>query len=242
LRKEQTEQEERERVSKIKQKYAKIRFESIPDITPALPFHKNSNGTSAVNQLTDSTKTAMEEILLQADPMLDFETGNWVPGWQRYIQRAIKKAITKNTPQSTNLNSIITGFFQQVDQRLKDGDSGFEAFSHLIQLMTLQFGEEDRGDSFTRLHSFRVPNGTTFAKFLQAYRAEVANVAHFASVIKPDVSWILEVTRNKINDQFPSHQRGRGSVCFGVFWAFFECNIRTPLARSFLPVGFVYQQ
>ena len=105
--------------------------------------------------------------MLQADPLLDFKTGSWVPGWQRYIQRAITSAITKNTAQSANLHAIIAGFFEQVDQRLEEGDSRYTAFSHLLQLLTLQFGEEDRGDSFTKLNSFRVPTGTTFAKFLQ---------------------------------------------------------------------------
>lgn len=141
---------------------------------------------------------------------MDFATGTWVRGWERYLRRAIKQSITKNSSQSANIDALFTGFFDQVEQRLDEGASGFEAFSHLIQLITLQFGEDDRGDSFTRLNSFCVPTGTTFAKFLQEYRVEVANVAHFSSVVKPDVGWIVEITRNKINKQFPSMM----SVCY----------------------------
>ena len=192
------------RARKVKAKYAKTNFNRIPPIQPELPFNRNITGSSAITLYTSSVKTAMEEIFLQADPCMDFESGTWVRGWERYLRRALNRSVTKNSAHAANIDAIFTGFFDQVEQRLDEGASGFEAFSHLVHLITLQFGEDDRGDSFTRLNSFCVPNGTTFAKFLQEYRSEVANVAHFSSVVKPDVGWIVEITRNKINKQFPS--------------------------------------
>lgn len=117
---------------------------------------------------------------------------------------ASTSAITKDTAQPANLQAISP----VSSSRLSDG--GYAAFSHLLQLITPQFGAEDRGDSFTRLNSSCVPSGMTFAKFLQGYRAEVSNVAHFASAVKADIGWILEISRSKINSQCPTMM----SVCY----------------------------
>ena len=48
--------------------------------------------------------------------------------------------------------------------------SGGETFKLLLRLMAGQFGDQDRGAAFSQLNDFKVPNGTTFAKFLQQYR------------------------------------------------------------------------
>ena len=145
------------------------------------------------------------DILAQADPLLDFDDSTaWVRGWERPIQRAIARAIPRNTADSANLNSILSGFFQQVRQRLDSGTPGGDAFKHLLRLIANQFGDNDRGETFTALNNFGVDNGTTFSRFLQLYRVAVANATNYSSLLSPDESWVIEITRNKINEQYPS--------------------------------------
>lgn len=41
----------------------------------------------------------------------------------------------------------------------------------------------------------------TFAKFLQLFRVAVSDVTNYSSLLSPNEQRIVEVTRNKINDQ-----------------------------------------
>lgn len=151
--------------------------------------------------------------MLQSDPFLDFDdSAAWVPGWQRPIHQALNRAIPKNNSSvaSAELTSLFTGFFAQVAQRLKEGMAGGEAFKYLLRLIAAQFGEQDRGQAFTQLNDFGVPDGTTFSRFLQLFKVAVSNVTNYSGVLTPDDRWIVEIAINKLNDQFP----GIAMVCF----------------------------
>ena len=193
-------------VADVASKYPKTDFRNVEPIQPTLPFSGSTASiSSALGQFLDTTKRAMMDILSQADPLLDFDNSTaWVRGWERPLHRAIAKTIPRNSADSANLNSIISGFFTQVQQRLDGGTTGGDAFKHLLRLIANQFGNNDRGHMFTALNNFGVENGTTFARFLQLYRVAVANASNYSNLLAPDDSWIVEITRNKINEQYPS--------------------------------------
>lgn len=202
-------QQKRAHQAAVASKYPKTDFRNVESIQPYLP----PKTSAAVGQLLDTTRLAMKDILLQADPFLAFEDSElWVPGWQRPIHQALNKAVPRNTAStsSAEVTALLAGFFTQVNQRLADGMHGGDAFKHLLRLLASQFGEQDRGQSFTILNDFGVPSGTTFAKFLQQYKVKVSNVTNYSGLIAPDDRWIVEITRNKINDQFP----GMAMFCF----------------------------
>ena len=85
---------------------------------------------------------------------------------------------------------------------MDEGMTGAEARDHLLRLLASHFNWEDRGEALSTLNAFTVPNGTTFGDFLRQYRSAVNNITHFASLFSMDESWIVTITRNKINDQF----------------------------------------
>lgn len=74
----------------------------------------------------------------------------------------------------------------------------------MLRLIAAQFEGQERGQTFAKLNDFGVPNGTTFAKFLQQYKLAVSNVTNYSGLLAPDDRWIVEITRDKVNDQFPS--------------------------------------
>ena len=192
-------------VTNVASQYPKTDFRNVEHIQPSLPFSGATSNATALGQFLDTTKRAMMDILAQADPLLDFNDSTaWVRGWERPIQRAIARAIPRSSADSANLNSILSGFFSQVKQRLDAGTPGGDAFKHLLRLIANQFGDNDRGQTFTALNNFGVENGTTFSRFLQLYRVAVANATNYSSLLSPDESWIVEITRNKINEQYPS--------------------------------------
>lgn len=139
----------------------------------------------------------------QADPFIEFEKSDtWVRGWEHPLKKAIINAVSPNKQTTGDLISSINGIFVQVKQRLHEGMNGGDAFKHLLRLIASHFKHEDRGDALTTLNASGVPNGTTFGEFLRQYRTAVNNITHYSSLFSLDETWIVGITRNKINDQF----------------------------------------
>lgn len=138
-----------------------------------------------------------------ADPLIVVtELDTWVRGWELPLRKAIIRAVTPDKNTTGDLISTFSGIFTQVNQCMDDGMSGGEAFKQLLRLIATHFGYEDTGDSLTTLNAFSVPNGTPFGEFLPKYRVTVNNITHYSYLFSLNESWIVGITRNKINDQF----------------------------------------
>ena len=93
-------------------------------------------------------------------------TATWVPGWEYPIRRSFERAITLNKPTSSPLTTLMDEVFEQVSRALRDGATGPEAFALLLRLLSGHFDRVDSGAGYKKLHTFGVPNGTTFFLFL----------------------------------------------------------------------------
>ena len=124
---------------KVAKRYTKTNPTNVEKIQPSLPFRDPS--ANAMGQLLSATTHAMKDILLQADPSLDFDKSeDWIPGWERPIHRHLTNSIAKNSPFSSDLYAIFTDFFAQIATQLKTGSiKGGEGFKMLLRLIAAKF-------------------------------------------------------------------------------------------------------
>ena len=137
----------------------------------------------------------MKDILLQADPVLDFDNSeDWIKGWERPIHRHLTNSIAKNSPFSSDLSAIFTDVLAQI-AKLKTGSiKGGGGLEMLLRLIADQCGTQDRGEAISTLNAFTVPDGNTFSKWLQLFKIAASNATQYGETLSPDDSWITEVT------------------------------------------------
>ena len=99
------------------------------------------------------------------------------------------------------MTTLIDDFFGQVSRALDGGASGPEAFAFLLRLLVTHFDRVDTGESYTKLHTFGVCNGTPFSDFSREFRVLVSAVTGRERVLSPGTDMVLEV-RMTVNEQF----------------------------------------
>ena len=87
---------------------------------------------------------------------------------------------------------------------MDDGASGPEAFTLFLRLLVAHLDRVDTGEGYTKLHTFRVCNGTPFSDFSREFRVLVSAVTGSERVLSPGTDMVLEVVRMAVNEQFPT--------------------------------------
>ena len=190
--------------AKTDRAYNIIQLKDRPRIA-SLPFPSSVDPSEAAQQLTRSVKASLSDILFFCDERFEgLDSAEWVPGWERPLQRAFERAITPDKPTTAHFTTLVLDFFHQVGRSLKNGATGPEAFAVLLRMLSTQFDSADTGESYTKLHTFGVPNGTPFCDFSREFRVIVSAATGTERVLAPGAEVVLEVVRLSVNAQFPT--------------------------------------
>lgn len=102
-------------VARVQRAYTHLGFGKVEPVTP-LPFHAAADGSEATQNLIDSVKNAMADILaLSDDTCVDWlATVNWFRGWDRLLQKCLRQAVTSNRSTNAALTRVIDDFFSDV--------------------------------------------------------------------------------------------------------------------------------
>ena len=91
-------------------------------------------------------------------------------------------------------------FFGQVSRAAKEGASGPEAFTLLLDLLTTHFDRVHTREGYTRLHNFGACTETPFCGFSREFRVLVSAVTGSEHTLAPGVDVVLEVVRMAVNE------------------------------------------
>ena len=91
-----------------------------------------------------------------------------------------------------------------MSRAIAGGATGPETFTLLLRLLIIHFDGVDTEESYTKLHSFGMCNGTPFSNFSRELRVLVSTAtgSERASFPAPDV--VLEVVRVATNEKSPA--------------------------------------
>lgn len=180
--------------------------------------------SAAVGQLLDTTR--LEDIMLRANSFFVSKTLMYGCLVGRHRSTKALTRLSREMPTPLCPPNCLTGvFFVQV--KMNNSRSGGDASSCLHRLLiAAQVSEQDRGQSFTKVNIFGAPYGTTFERFLQLSKVVVSNVTNYPGLLAPDDRWMVEITLNKVGEQFSSM-----AICFfrGV-WRMHLFHIRNTLS------------
>ena len=147
----------------------------------------------------------MNDILVFCDASgTNIKSLDYVRGWDRPLEKALVSAIAPGKPSTIDFTVSINEYFEQVRRELDQGSSGPSAFRLLLRLLADQFDSGDNQESFLRLQSFGVSDGTPFSTYLRAFRLLVSSVSGTERALAPSVSMVLEIVRNSVMKQFPT--------------------------------------
>ena len=173
----------------VKRAYVKLPYKDVCSIS-VLPFPTSLNKSNGAQQVTRSVKSAMSVIPMRCDDRYTegVRSPTWVPGWDHPLHMA----------------TLIDVFFGQVPRAMAGGESGPEAFTLLLRLLTTHFDRVDTGEGYIKLHTFGVCNGTPFCDFSREFRVPVSTATGSECVLSPGTDVVLEVVRMAVNEQFPT--------------------------------------
>ena len=82
------------------------------------------------------------------------------------------------------------------------GTYGPEAFTLLLHLLMAHFDQIDKGEGYTKLHTFEY--ATPFSDFIREFSVLVSAVMGSERVLSPSTDAVLEVVRTAEIEQFPT--------------------------------------
>ena len=161
---------EKTRVETVQREYIRLKPAFISPIA-TLPFPASLPQSDAYLQFSRTVKTALNDILVFCDASgTNIKSLDYVRGWDRPLEKALVSAIAPGKPSTIDFTVSINEYFEQVRRELDQGSSGPSAFRLLLRLLADQFDSGDNQESFLRLQSFGVSDGTPFSTYLRAFR------------------------------------------------------------------------
>lgn len=188
----------------MKRNYVTLNLKIVERVA-TVPFSCSIPPADGYQQLMRTVKAAMVDILLlRDDRSIGLSAPDFVPDWERPLQKKLLSAIATDKPATADLVLAITGYFQQVERRLDAGAPGPEAFQLLLRHLSEQFDVGDRQESFLRLQQFGVASSTPFSEYLRAFRLLVSSVTGRERTLAPSGPMVLEIVRHSVSKRFPS--------------------------------------